>query len=42
MVSRGLAKLHEIDTIYGTQDIYDLLEIAAVDDYNKNEYNKER
>lgn len=34
IISRRLATLHEIDTVYGTQDIYDLMEIIAVDNYN--------
>jgi hypothetical protein len=34
VVSKGLAKLHELDTIYGTQDLYDMLEILIVDNYN--------
>jgi 4-diphosphocytidyl-2C-methyl-D-erythritol kinase len=42
VVSRRLATLHELDTVYGTQDVYDLMEIAAVDDYNQKEFNKER
>lgn len=28
--------MHEIDTVYGTQDIYDMLEIIAVDTHNQN------
>lgn len=42
VVSRRLATLHELDTVYGTQDVYDLMEIAAVDDHNQREFNKER
>jgi hypothetical protein len=29
-----LATLHELQTVYGTKDLYDLLEIAAVDAHN--------
>lgn len=35
LVGRGLAKLHELDTVYGTEDMWDLIEIATVDDYNR-------
>jgi len=29
-----LATLHELDTVYGIEDAYNLLEIIQVDDYN--------
>jgi len=35
VVSSRLATLHELDTVYGTEDLYDLLEIAAVDAHNR-------
>lgn len=35
IISRGLATLHELQTVYGSEDLYDLLEIIAVDDYNR-------
>ena len=34
-MSRGLATLHECQTVYGVEDLYDLIEIAAVDDHNR-------
>jgi hypothetical protein len=34
VISAKLATLHELQTLYGTKDLYDLLEIAAVDAYN--------
>ncbi|WP_236002294.1 transcription elongation factor GreA [Paraburkholderia elongata] len=34
IVSRKLATLHELQTVYGAQDLYDLLEVIIVDDYN--------
>jgi len=40
VISKGLATLHEIDTVYGTQDIYDMLEVIAVDNHNHNLINK--
>lgn len=34
IVSRRLATLHELDTVYGTQDMHDMMEIVAVDNHN--------
>jgi hypothetical protein len=34
LISKRLATLHELQTVYGVEDAYNLLEIAAVDDYN--------
>lgn len=34
MISSGLASLSELDTVYGIEDMWDLLEIAAVDSHN--------
>lgn len=34
VVSRRLATLHELQTVYGLSDLYDLLEIVTIDDYN--------
>lgn len=42
VVSRGMATLHELDTVYGTQDLLDMIEIAAVDNYNHRQLNKPR
>jgi hypothetical protein len=36
VVSSGLATLHELDTVYGLEDLYNLLEIAMVDAYNRH------
>ncbi|WP_254926082.1 transcription elongation factor GreA [Bordetella genomosp. 11] len=33
-MSRGLATLHELQSVYGAEDLYNLLEIIAVDAYN--------
>jgi hypothetical protein len=30
-----MATLHELDTVYSTRDLYDMLEVITVDDYNK-------
>ena len=35
VVSMRLATLHETQTVYGLKDVYDLLEIGAVDAYNR-------
>ena len=35
VVSQKLATMHDLDTVYGVEDMYDLLEIAIVDNYNK-------
>lgn len=32
--------MHEIDTVYGLRDIYDMLEIIAVDAHNQRVLNK--
>jgi hypothetical protein len=40
VVSRGLASLHELDTVYGTPDLYDMLEIITVDAHNQRVMNK--
>lgn len=36
IISSRLATLHELQTVYGTQDAYDLLEIIYVDKHNDN------
>lgn len=35
VVSLKLATLHEVQTIYSLEDVYDLMEIANVDAYNR-------
>lgn len=35
MISSGKATLHELCTVYGVEDVYDLLEITAVDSHNR-------
>ena len=34
LIAKRIATMHELDTVYGTKDIYDMLEIVAIDDYN--------
>lgn len=36
VISAGMATLHEIDTVYGLEDVFDMLEIIAIDAHNKN------
>jgi hypothetical protein len=40
VISRRLATLHELDTVYGSEDMWDLIEIAIVDTHNENILNK--
>lgn len=42
LVSRRMATLHELDTVYGVKDAYDMLEIAMIDDHNKALVNQEQ
>lgn len=30
-----MATLHELDTVYGTQDLCDMLEVIVVDSWNR-------
>jgi hypothetical protein len=30
-----MATLHELDTVYGVEDVYDMLEIIVVNDLNQ-------
>jgi hypothetical protein len=34
LISGRLATLHELDTVYGVKDAYDMLEIVTVDAHN--------
>jgi hypothetical protein len=34
-VSSGLATLHELQTVYGVADLFDLIEIINVDAHNR-------
>ncbi|WP_232444275.1 transcription elongation factor GreA [Burkholderia ubonensis] len=35
VISRRLATLHDLQTVYGQDDLHDLLEIIIVDSYNE-------
>jgi len=41
IVSRGLATLYELQTIYGAQDAYDFYEIILVDNYNEHQLTRD-
>ena len=34
-MSSGKATLHEMDTVYGLEDVYTMLEVIRVDAYNQ-------
>ena len=34
-MSGGQATLNELDTVYGMEDLYDMLEVLSVDNHNK-------
>jgi hypothetical protein len=36
IISRRLATLHELDTVYGIEDLWNLIEIALVDNHNES------
>jgi len=35
VISLRLATLHELQTIYSLRDVYDMIEVAQVDAYNR-------
>jgi hypothetical protein len=37
-----MATLHELESCYGLEDVYDMLEIIMVDDYNKELANRKK
>lgn len=39
VVSAGKATLHELDTVYSVEDVYDMLEVLAVDAHNQRVMN---
>nr|WP_277607401.1 transcription elongation factor GreA [Klebsiella pneumoniae] len=40
VISSGLATLHELDTVYGIEDLWFLLEVLQVDRHNEAIINK--
>lgn len=42
VVSSRLATLHELQTVYGSEDLYNLLEIIAVNNFNERLMSEER
>lgn len=39
-VSRGMATLAELQTVYGLEDAWDMLEIITVDSHNQRQWRK--
>jgi hypothetical protein len=35
VISSGHATLHELQSVYGTEDMYDMLEIIVVNNHNR-------
>lgn len=42
VLSRKYAKLHEMQTIYGAEDLHDLLELIIVDSHNERVLNEQQ
>lgn len=42
VVSRGMATLRDLDEHYGTEDLFDMLEIIAVDSFNQRIANQQK
>lgn len=36
VVGQKLATLHELQTVYGLEDVYDMLEVLMVDNHNQD------
>ncbi len=41
IVSDGKATLHELQSVYGVRDLFDLAEVISVDAYNRREIDKQ-
>lgn len=42
VVSRKYASLHELSTVYGAEDLYDMMEIIVVDSFNERIMNERK
>lgn len=40
VISSELATLHELQTVYGVRDLYNICEVIAVDSHNRREIAK--
>lgn len=40
VISSGKATLHELDTVYGVEDLYVMIEITTIDAHNQRVLNK--
>jgi hypothetical protein len=41
VVSRRMATLHELQSVYGAEDLYNMLEILVIDNYNERVLSKQ-
>ena len=41
VVSSRMASLHDLQTIHGMEDVYDMIEVLNVDNHNQNIANKQ-
>jgi hypothetical protein len=42
LISSGQATLHELQTVYGVRDAYDMLEVVSVDIHNRRKIDARR
>jgi hypothetical protein len=42
VIASGKATLHELQTVYGLQDLYTMLEVIVIDAYNVKLASKEK
>lgn len=40
VLSTRMATLHELDTVYGVEDVYDMLEVVSIDAHNQRVMNR--
>ena len=38
-ISKGMATLHEMETVYSLEDAWDMLEIMSIDNHNERVWN---
>jgi hypothetical protein len=42
VISKNKATLHELQSVYGVGDLFNLCEVIAVDSYNRRELDKDK
>lgn len=42
VISTGKATLHELQSVYGVGDLFNICEVIAVDAYNRRELSKDK